>query len=345
MISNKLRIDLSSNLSNNIDFAANVNLITYHGKTSWYLPDLLPSPIADSLDIWLPAYLLTYDYKDTYSLDNAYLKLPIGKLDITLGKQQISFGTGYVWNPTDLFNIKNLVDPTYEQPGHNALRVDMMLTSRYNLTFIFDPGETLPQSTGFYRLKGGLGRFDFSAVFIETIYKPVDYRSYSHKLMNRRLFGADFAGELLGLGIWAEGAHNVFNKQENLWEIDAGIDYTLDNGFYLLAEYYYNEFGKGDPDDYDHNDWMRLFNGEIKSISKQNLYLYGDYPLTDLIRINNSVVLSLSDQSAAIIPGFYYSFAQNLDINLFLNINTGSPSTAYAEELGQSGLVRLRYYF
>ena len=31
-----------------------------------------------------------------------------------MGKQQISLGTGYVWNPTDVFNIKELFDPTYE---------------------------------------------------------------------------------------------------------------------------------------------------------------------------------------------------------------------------------------
>ena len=90
---------------------------------------------------------------------------------------------------------------------------------------------------------------------------------------------------------------------------------------------------------------MRLFSGEIKSISRENLYIYADYPLTDLIHLNSSIILSVSDQSAALIPGFFYSFAENLDINLFLNINTGKPATAYSDELGQSGLIRLRYYF
>lgn len=344
LISNKLRIDLSSVLSNNIEFAANLDLITYHGNTNWYIPDFLPSSIADSLRL-LPAQILTVSYEDTFFLDNTYVKIPIGRFDITAGKQQISLGTGYVWNPTDLFNYKSLIEPTYEQPGHNAFRVDMMLTSRYNISFIFDAGETIERSTGFVRLKGGLGHFDFSALYAETIFEPMDYRTFTYKTMNRRLYGSDFVGELLGMGIWGEGVFNVITGRNNLWEIDLGMDYTLDNGIYLLAEYYYNGFGKSDSDDYDLNDWMRLFTGELKAISRENLYIYADYPLTDLIHLNNSIILSVSDQSAALIPGFFYSFAENLDINLFLNINTGKPSTAYSDELGQSGLIRLRYYF
>ncbi len=344
LISNKLRIDLSSVLSNNIEFAANLDLITYHGNANWYIPDFLPGSIADSLKL-LPPWYLTVSYKDTFFLDNAYVKIPIGRFGITAGKQQISLGTGYVWNPTDLFNYKSLIEPAYEQPGHNAFRVDMMLTSRYNASFIFDAGETMALSTKLIRFKGGLGHFDFSAIFIETIYESVDYHNYNIQTVQRRLYGGDFVGELLGLGIWGEGAFNVIKGRDNLWEIDLGMDYTLDNGIYLLAEYYYNGFGKGNSDDYDLNDWMRLFAGEIKSISRENLYLYIDYPLTDLIHLNSSTILSVSDRSAALIPGFYYSFAENLDMNLFLNINTGKPATAYSAELGQSGLIRLRYYF
>ncbi|MEE9554242.1 MAG: hypothetical protein V3W18_08095 [candidate division Zixibacteria bacterium] len=344
LISNKLRVDLSSVMSNNIEFAANVDLITYHGNTNWYIPDFLPRSIADSLRI-LPPGFLTVLYKDTLFLDNVYVKFPIGRFDITAGKQQISLGTGYVWNPTDLFNYKSLIEPAYEQPGHNAFRIDMTLISRYNVSFIFDAGETGERSTKFVRLKGGLGHFDFSGVFIETIYEPIDYRTYTYKSMYRRLYGGDFAGELLGLGIWGEGGYNDFTLHDNLWEIDFGVDYTLDNELYVLAEYYYNGFGKDNSDDYDLNDWMLLFTGEIKSISRENLYIYADYPLTDLIHLNNSIVFSISDNSAAFIPGFYYSFAENLDINLFMYINTGKPSTAYSDELGQSGLIRLRYYF
>ena len=344
MVSNKLRVDLSSKLSNNIEFGANIDFITYHGNTNWYIPYFLPRSIVDSMK-YIPLWRSTISYEDTYFLDNAYAKFPVGKLDFTVGKQQISLGTGYVWNPTDIFNNKSLIEPTYEQPGYNAFRIDLAVKSRSNISFIFDAGESLARSTKLIRLKSGLAHFDFSGIFIETIYDTFDYLTYSGQIMNRRLYGGDFAGELLGLGIWGEGGYNTFDEKDDLWEMDFGVDYTLDNGIYLLAEYYYNGFGKDDSDDYDINDWMRLFSGEIKSISRENLYIYADYPMTDLIHMNNSVVLSLSDRGAAFVPGFYYSYAENLEITLYLNINTGKHSTAYAEELGQNGLIRMRYYF
>ncbi len=43
LYSNKLRLDLKSNLSKNITFAANFNYITYHGKTKWNILDFLPT--------------------------------------------------------------------------------------------------------------------------------------------------------------------------------------------------------------------------------------------------------------------------------------------------------------
>ena len=41
LFSNKLRVDLRSELTENITFAANFDYLTYHGKTEWNILDFL----------------------------------------------------------------------------------------------------------------------------------------------------------------------------------------------------------------------------------------------------------------------------------------------------------------
>jgi hypothetical protein len=124
-----------------------------------------------------------------------------------------------------------------------------------------------------------------------------------------------------------------------------GLDYTLDNGTYLLAEYYRNGLAREDYHDYDLNDWMHFFLAESKSVSRDNLYLYIDYPLTDLIHLNNSAVASLPDMSIALTPRLNYSLYQDVELTLLINIYTGREETAYNRDLGTGGLARLRIYF
>jgi len=344
MISNKLRIDFQSNLDSDIKFGANFDFITYHGKTNWYIPDYLPKLISDSIDS-LTAVNLYFDYRDTLFLDNAFVKIPIGPADFTLGKQQISLGTGYVWNPTDLFNYKSVVDPTYEQPGHNAVRLDLALPYRYNASFIFQSGETAENSTKLATFGGHLGHFDYSAIFIEKYSELSDYQTFEILRPRRRMYGGDLVGQILGLGVWAEAGYNTLHNNPDFWDADFGTDYTLDNGLYILVEYYRDGRGKQNSDRYDLADWMNYISGVSKAISRDNLYLYGDYPATDFIHVNNSVITSISDASIALTPGLVYSMRENLELTVFLSFNTGKPGTAYASELGNSGLARFRYYF
>ncbi len=84
---------------------------------------------------------------------------------------------------------------------------------------------------------------------------------------------------------------------------------------------------------------------ESKSISRDNLYLYIDYPLTDLIHVNNSAVISVSDMSLALIPGLNYSLYTDVDLTVFVNVYTGKEGTAYNSDLGTGGIARLRVYF
>jgi hypothetical protein len=112
-----------------------------------------------------------------------------------------------------------------------------------------------------------------------------------------------------------------------------------------LGEYYHNERAKSDYKQLDLNDWILYLIAENKTITRDNLYLYLDYPLTDLIHINNSLVGSLNDRSFALIPGANYSFQENIELQLFINLSLGEDLKSYTNEQGQGGLLRMRIYF
>ncbi len=344
LFSNKFRVDLASSPADNVKFAANFDYITYHGKTAWNLLDYIPGSISRSVP---PEMIRGFEfiYRDSIFLDNAYLKIALPKYDITIGRQQISFGSGYVWNPTDLFNFKDYADPTYEQPGHDAIRIDLPVGSRYGFNAMYLPEGNWESSGKLLRFKGGFFHFDYAFTYIERQWQLSDFTFSQPVDNNRRLFGGEFTGELFGMGIWGEYGYNTLEPLDDFREIVLGTDYTLDNGTYLMAEYYYNGLAKSDYHDYDLNDWMRFFMAESKSVSRDNLYLYFDYPLTDLIHLNNSAVVSLSDMSLALIPGLNYSLYQDVELTVFINVYMGREKTAYNSDLGTGGIARLRVYF
>ena len=349
LFSNKLRVDLQSSHYDNAYFAANFDYINYSGLKTWNLLYFIPDNIASLVSPSLVDYF-SYSYRDSIFLDNAYIRLSFKLFDLTAGRQQISLGTGYVWNPTDLFNYKSLTDPTYEQPGHDAVRIDAPIWNRYNISLIYGPEKDLKSSTKLVKVKGGAGHFDFSAIFIEikedsSSYMPIIGYSNIIGSYKRRLYGGDFVGQLLGVGVWGEFGYNRVEIGKNFSEIDAGLDYTLDDGTYLLAEYYHNDRARGDYRDFDLDYWLEYLSGKLKAIAKDNLYLYADYPLTDLLHVNNAVIGRINDGSIALVPGVDYSVREDIELEFIGGFTLGKDNRAYTSEQGQSGLLRMRVYF
>ena len=351
LYTNKLRVDLKFSLSDNITFAANFDYITFHGKTEWNILDFLaPNIISEVPQDMESFYILPFSNRNF--LDNAYIKLSFKHFDLMVGKQQISLGTGYVWNPTDVFNINELFDPTYEQPGHNAVRLDVALGRIYTLTALFSPEDTWENSAKLIQLKGRISHFDYSLIAIEKVWRFHDYTQIDMENMNflelperRRLLGASTAGELLGLGVWAEYGYNWMENSDDFYELVVGTDYTFDFQTYVMVEYYRNTLGKTDYEQYNLNDWMRLIKMEQKAISRDQVYVFVQHPATDLLNAGLSTIYSISDNSFALVPTLSYSFSDNVDIFAYLNLNFGKEGRVFSKNMGNGGLIRVRVYF
>jgi hypothetical protein len=351
LFTNKLRVDLKSDLSENITFAANFDYIHYLGKTEWAVLDFLSEELVSTVpEEMRPFYVIAFS-SDTF-LDNAYIKLSFKPFDLTVGKQQISLGTGYVWNPTDVFNIKDVLDPTYEQPGHTALRIDIPLGLMYTLTGLYSPEESWEKSTKLVQLKGNISHFDYYVIAVERIWPFHDYTEFDPANMNfldvsekRKMLGGSTAGELLGLGVWTEYAYNWMAKSDDFYELVVGADYTFDFQTYVMTEYYRTTFGKSDYKDYNINDWMRFLAAEQKAICRDQAYVFVQHPATDLLDVGLQTVYCFSDNSLAFVPTLGYSLSDNVVIYAYLNFNLGKKGTVYGKNMGNGGLLRLRAYF
>ncbi len=343
---NKLRVDITSTAVKNVAFGANVIFLHYFGATSWNILDFLPADVTAAVpsDLY-PYYQFTLG--DSFFLDNVYARLNFRRCAFTIGKQQISLGTGYFANPIDVLNTKDALDPTYEQPGHNALRLDVYPANRMNIMALYTPISFDWQNSGkLLRVKLGLGHFDLSITGYEYQHATTDFYTFEQTQEQRRLFGADAVGELFGLGIWAEGCYTVIeDTDDDLYEFITGGDYTFESGLYAMLEYHHNSIGKPDQAEYDLNDWMRFFTGEQNTIARDQMYGLIQYPLTDLIMIGGSFIFSISDQSAALVPMVYWSLYENVELTLMLNAYVGDEGKVFSEKLGNGGFIRANIYF
>ena len=344
MNSDKLRLDLLSSASN-VEFGADLIYNLYFGKKSWNLLDFFSSEIVAEVPPEMrPYFQITFN--DTLYLDNVYVRMSNSRIACTFGKQQISLGTGYFSNPIDVFNSKDALDPTYEQPGQNGARLDVMLSSRINVMLLYSPIKGGWEDSGkLLRLKVGLGHFDFILTGYEFQDRLTDFYSLSVISEKRRLAGFEFVGELFGLGVWGEGAYNFMETADDFYEFLLGTDYTFESGLYVLLEYHRSERGKTRYEDYNINDWLRFYLGETKTINRDQMYGMISYPLADLINLQLLSIFSVNDGSAAVVPVIDYNIFENVDINIMGNIYTGSEGKVYNSKLGNGVVMRTRVYF
>lgn len=351
VFANKLRVDLKSELSDRVAFGANFNAVTYHGRTEWNILDYLVEDVTAPVPAALrPLYSL--EFSDRSWLDNAWMKLSFPAFDLTVGRQQISTGTGYVWNPTDVFNVKDMLDPTYEQPGHNAVRLDIPLSHSSTVTLLYSPEADWSSSARMARFKSRLGRFDFELLAVErdwmfpdfTRFDP-DAGAFAGEPKDRRLVGGSTAGELLGLGVWAEFAWNDMAAGKDFSELVAGADYTFDFQTYVMVEYYRHSLGKAGFRDYDLNDWMRYFTAAQKTVTRDQIYGLVRHPVSDLADLGLFGVVGLNDGSLTLAPTLQASLSDDVEVFAYLNVNIGRKGTAFGSNQGQGALLRARIYF
>ena len=327
MSHNLLRLDLQAEPAENIVFRANFIAQTFHGKTKFCLTEFIPEKFHP-----LAAPLPPIELEDRYVLDNAFLTFHFPSLMVRVGKQQLPWGTGYVWNPTNIFHPISILDPGIEFPGVEALRLDRLIGKDANLSFILASEEFAEESTLALRAERHLEGFDLSTSIV------------NRQGEDRWLYGGDFVGELVGLGVWGEVAYNSLPATSYV-QFVIGADYTTELQTHIMMEFHHNNDGRRRHYDYTFEDWIQLITGKRMNLARDYLFLRVSHPVMNhLMEIEGSAIINLNDESLIIIPKVTYNLAENVVITAMVNLFEGRSGTEYGQF--PSGMfVRARVYF
>ncbi len=185
--------------------------------------------------------------EDRHFLNHAYVSIRPGPFEIVAGKQYLTWGAAWVFNPSELFRPKDTFEPTYEREGVGAVSAKLPLADLSEILVAFVPDGGFETSGKLMRARHHLGGFDLSVLVAEIHERtpPQELGGVPGLLEQRLILGGDLSGELLGLGVWAEGTWSD-HAGEKWVEATLGGNYTLSDGTLILVEGFYNGGGSGE---------------------------------------------------------------------------------------------------
>jgi hypothetical protein len=338
----RFRLDVDARAGLGTRVSAAVVWQIYRGNTRIELRDVLPSALDPLVDT---AFI---ELEDQQFLNHAYVTLRPGPFELTAGKQYLTWGAAWVFNPTELFRPKNILEPTYEREGVGAVALALPVGPLSDGLVAYVPEGSFETSGKVFRVRHHVAGFDLSALVGELHEAPGSalgsdlLAGTASPLERRYTIGGDLSGELLGLGIWAEATWS--DHADRQWvEATVGGNYTLSDRTLLLLEGFYN--GRGEWDDpYPIDLWFGRTFGATRSLGKVVVFGMVSRPLGQLWTLGMSALGNPGDGSAVLIPSVAYAFAENVDLLFNGVVYLGAEGAEFGADT-YGGFLRGRVYF
>lgn len=244
-------------------------------------------------------------------VDRLYVKLPLGPVDVTLGRQAVSWGSAWFWKVTDRFSPFSPmeIDPEFKR-GVDGIRTEWYLGATTSLdvvaTFEREPWRWNLGS----RFRTTLGRYDLALS--------------AARLGTDWMGGAELSGELWDFGVRGEAAV-TWNQETDRTDVQAvlGLDYGFGWNMKVATELFYNGYGTADSSDYvtyflpDAQGNLppraeRLLRGETFNVGRALWGLSVDQQLHPLVHLVLSGMVNLLDPSALSTLSLQWSVQQNV---------------------------------
>jgi hypothetical protein len=281
------------------------------------------------------------DFTSQISIDRANITLSLPQCDITVGRQAISFGTTFFWNPNDLLNSFSAYEFDREyKPGVDGINAEIALGDFSGLNLIYGAGENYRLDESALLIRGFANILDFDAAVMAGRFREDGF------------VGAEFSGEVgPGIGLRGELSYFAAEKDDDFIQFVAGTEYRFENNFYLSAEYFYNGFGTPHTSRYLEKLLSdRITEGDIYNISRHYLGILGSYELSPLLIVSLAFIMNLVDHSVLIDPTVVYSLSDNAEFVAGMVIAAGNKPRGhqFMSEFGaypDFTFVELKYYF
>ena len=380
----RTRAFLAQDLGSSARLELGLDAYTYSGQTALRVVDLLPSSYGATLDtlaavLWTGSFLLPQGTEqpasgitsilgrspdfDTLLLNRALISWHGHGVSIDAGRQPVAWGTGYAWNPTNVFSRKTLLEPTRELQGIDVVR--LRTGHRVRCEVLLQPDDK-PEDTGWAtRILTSLGGWDVSALASRVEWRRMDwsgwlagedvapslewearapYWTIFTDQVTRLTLGGDLRGEWRGVGLWAETAWNHLDRGDSFLDLTAGIDHLFDFQTYLLLEYHREGEGKSSSSAYVLNDWLKVLSGERGGMGRDYLLTVLNHPLGDLSEFSLLSLWNLSDGSSLTEASSSRSLADDLTVVVAVDLPFGEDGDELGR-IGRGGFLRLTAYF
>ncbi len=308
----RVRLRPTLDLSPDAFLALEYELNAFYFSGALLLP-IQPETRRQVVDLtWQPvrgAHLAVFHY-----VDRLYYQQMFSVAELVIGRQRISWGTGRVWNPTDLFNpISPSSFAKVEKDGVDAASAKVFLGQFTDLTLVVNPQSNASANFG--------GRY-------RTNTEGVDWSVVGGYFDRRIVVGGDMAANLFVAGVRAEAVLSAqrTNLRSNFVKYIVGIDNQFTPELYALLEYQYNGEGSADKQGYD---LPRLITGEILNVSRNYLTIQGSYLVHPLVTVSLSLTGNLNDGSSLVGGIVAYSASADLVLNAGCQISIGNDLDEY----------------
>ncbi len=297
----KIDINIEQNY-NNTFMNTEFGYITYHGKTQYNLKEYLPG-----IYNYIPS--IPYPLSSGIFIRNAYAGFKWKSFCASLGKQQIGWGTGYFYNPTNLFQYRTIQGMNEEINGVNSLKLKINLPFDIGMETVILPKAILDSSSVAGEVKGYFSLIDLSLGFADYIYTYFDSTTVMQTAARFKSILADFSTNISDINFYGEGFYNLEKKQT---VAVLGMRYsTPDNSSSINLEYLYNGYGKSS--NYNLSDWMNFLSGYQLSLGKHELTMGINKSINNgLLKFSIATLYNPVDKTGLLLP----------EISLFPNENS-----------------------
>jgi hypothetical protein len=294
----EVQYDNEALLGNYLDTAQFAQIRTAKPATYWDLED---------------AYLDRGSVAARHRLYRGFVSFNTAAADLRLGRQRVAWGSGRLWNPTDILNPYNpALLEREERPGVDAMLLEANLGALSRLSVVYAPPVAPARASTALHFRSNLAGTDVALL--------------AGEFHGDRVAGLDLIGRFGDAGVYAEMARTRPEGGDGYARAVAGAEYAFANTLTVGVELYYN--GRGSTDRARYN-FTRLFAGDIQNVARHYVGARLKYEFTPLLRTENYLIINRDDGSRFFAPSLVYSLATNWDWAVGAQFFTGDAGSEY----------------
>lgn len=219
-------------------------------------------------------------------------------VEFAVGRQRIAWGTGRIWNPTDLFNPTSPLNIEFaEKRGADSALLLLRPHDDWTIEFAAAIGKDSKDTRWAVRSGTTLGSYDINIM--------------GGRFRENKVLGFDFSGYLGDSGFRGEFTY-TWEENRSFTRGVLSFENTFKHGITLLAEYLYNGGNLGTLDFSSISDLATY--DSIVTLNKHFLALQLSKQLYPLLNIQALSIIDLEEGSFFLSPFVGYSLLQNVDV-------------------------------